>query len=52
MPEPVVDQEAQQEFARRMVGIYTGAVLTKLSILAPKSGLFEALRRARRRALA
>jgi hypothetical protein len=30
MPEPVVDQKAQQEFARRMLGIYTGAVLTKL----------------------
>jgi hypothetical protein len=42
MPEPVVDQEAQQEFARRMVGIYTGAVLTKLIDLGTQVGLFEA----------
>jgi hypothetical protein len=42
MPEPVVDREAQQEFARRMVGIYTGAVLTKLVDLGTQVGLFEA----------
>ncbi len=42
MPERVVDEEAQQEFARRMVGIYTGAVLTKLIDLGTQIGLFEA----------
>ena len=42
MPEPVVDREAQQEFAGRMVGIYTGAVLTKLIDLGTQIGLLEA----------
>jgi hypothetical protein len=42
MPVPVVDREAQQEFARRMVRIYTGAVLTKLMDLGTQIGLFEA----------
>ena len=42
VPEPVVDREAEQEFARRMVGIYTGAVLTKLIDLGTQVGLFEA----------
>jgi SAM-dependent methyltransferase len=42
MPDPVVDQEAQREFVGRMVGIYTGAVLTKLIDLGTQTGLFEA----------
>jgi hypothetical protein len=43
MPEAVVDQVAQREFAGRMVGIYTGAVLTKLIDLGTQVGLFEAV---------
>lgn len=38
----MVDQQAQQRFARRMADLYARAALTMLTDLGARSGLFDA----------